>query len=122
MDEPLRDALALQRRAAAQGFDWQELAGLWIKLEEEIAELRGADDAASRADELGDLLFMAVNLARHLGVDPTLALHGANRKFTRRFDYIMERVAELPPPGDARRLAAMEALWCEAKVRERHRG
>src|SRR5277367_2246534 len=83
-DEPLCSALAMQIDAATQGFDWDDPAGLWDKLGEEIAELREARDPAGRIEELGDLLFMVVNLARHFGVDPGTALRQANAKFQRR--------------------------------------
>jgi uncharacterized protein YabN with tetrapyrrole methylase and pyrophosphatase domain len=113
--EAFAEALALQHAAAAQGFDWTDPAGLWDKLAEEIGELRQAGDAAARTEELGDLLFMVVNLARHLQVDPATALAQANRKFGRRFAYIMRHAAALPARGDARRLDAMEQLWRQAK-------
>src|SRR3546814_18219502 len=69
--EPLHEALRLQRDAAELGFDWRQLDELWDKLAEEIAELQQAtgEGPARIEDELGDVLFMAVNLARHLGVD-----------------------------------------------------
>lgn len=119
--EPLREAWRLQRDAAALGFDWRHLDELWDKLAEEVAELQVAagqgHDAAE--DELGDLLFMAVNLARHLRVDPAAALARANAKFVRRFAHISAQLEKLPPIGDAGRLDAMEALWQEAKRLER---
>jgi uncharacterized protein YabN with tetrapyrrole methylase and pyrophosphatase domain len=116
--ETLHEALRLQREAAAEGFDWTDTAGLWDKLAEEIDELKQAADAAGRAEELGDLLFMVVNLARHLSVDPAAALAGANAKFSRRFGYILEHFNELPPRGDPGRLDHMEALWRRAKKLE----
>jgi uncharacterized protein YabN with tetrapyrrole methylase and pyrophosphatase domain len=112
-------ALRLQELAAAEGFDWTDADGVWDKLAEEVGELRQAADQAQRAEELGDLLFMVVNLSRHLGVAPQAALAAANDKFRRRFAYIMERVAQLPPPGDPRRLDCMEALWRQAKLLEK---
>ncbi len=117
--EPLRDALAIQRAAAREGFDWRRVKDLWLKLAEEIDELRGARTAAQRREEIGDLLFMLVNLARHLDVDPASALRAANRKFTRRYGFIQRHSVQLPSRGDRRRLDAMEALWQEAKRRER---
>ena len=117
--EPLRSALSIQRAAAREGFDWRHLRELWSKLAEEIGELQSARTRAQRRDELGDLLFMLVNLARHLEVDPTRALQGANRKFLRRYAFIRRHADTLPPLGDRRRLAAMEALWQQAKQRER---
>ncbi len=121
MSGTLAEALRLQRRAAAQGFDWRELDELWLKLAEEVCELQQAVGQGEDAirDELGDLLFMAVNLARHLGVDPDVALAGANAKFQQRFGLIESRLEQLPPVGDPRRLDAMEDIWQEAKRREK---
>jgi uncharacterized protein YabN with tetrapyrrole methylase and pyrophosphatase domain len=120
--EPLAEALRIQRAAARQGFDWDRLAPLWRKLQEEIGELRAvARQPARAADELGDLLFMAVNLARHLRVDAGAALTRANRKFLRRYRHVMRGAAQLPPLGDRKRLAQMERRWQQAKQLERRR-
>jgi uncharacterized protein YabN with tetrapyrrole methylase and pyrophosphatase domain len=119
--EPLAEALRLQLEAAAEGFDWTDPAGLWDKLAEEIGELQQAPDAANRAEELGDLLFMVVNLSRHLGVDAATALAAANAKFSRRYAHILARLDSLPPKGDPARLDRMEALWQEAKHLERYK-
>ena len=118
MTEPLAHALRLQLAAAAEGFDWTDPAGLWDKLAEEIAELKQAPDALNRQEELGDLLFMVVNLSRHLGVDAVAALSGANAKFSRRYSYVAQHLAGLPALGDPLRLERMEALWQEAKKLE----
>ncbi len=118
--EPLSEALRLQVEAAELGFDWRHLDELWDKLAEETQELKAAAlqgrDAAE--DELGDLLFMAVNLARHLNVDPIAALARTNAKFVRRFAHVTAQPEQLPPLGDPRRLDAMEARWQEAKRQE----
>jgi uncharacterized protein YabN with tetrapyrrole methylase and pyrophosphatase domain len=118
--EPLTEALRLQFDAAALGFDWRHLGELWDKLAEETRELQQAAgegrDAAE--DELGDLLFMAVNLARHLQVDPSKALARANAKFARRFAHVMAAADTLPPVGNPDRLEAMERLWQDAKRTE----
>ncbi|HZR37008.1 MAG TPA: MazG nucleotide pyrophosphohydrolase domain-containing protein [Nevskia sp.] len=119
--EPLAEALRLQLEAAAEGFDWTDPAGLWDKLAEEIGELQQAHGPADRAEELGDLLFMVVNLSRHLGVDARAALAAANAKFSRRYAYILERLDTLPPRGDPSRLDRMEQLWQEAKRLERYK-
>lgn len=109
-------ALLLQRHAATLGFDWDKTGDLWKKLAEEIGELKAVARQPEKAeDELGDLLFMAVNLARHLGVNAERALRGANRKFSRRFAYILKHGASLPPIGNKRRLIEMEKLWQRAK-------
>jgi uncharacterized protein YabN with tetrapyrrole methylase and pyrophosphatase domain len=103
------------------GFDWRELPELWAKLAEEISELEQAvHEGPDRIeDELGDLLFMAVNLARHLGADPARALKRANGKFNSRFDYILKHIEQVPPMGHPQRLDAMEALWQQAKRHEK---
>ena len=119
--DPLRRAARVQRSAARTGFDWP--AGdpaLWRKLHEEIRELKAVARHRARArEELGDLLFMAVNLARHLKVDAGAALGAAIRKFERRYAYVIGHARGLPPKGHPRRLARMEVLWQEAKRRER---
>jgi uncharacterized protein YabN with tetrapyrrole methylase and pyrophosphatase domain len=121
---PLRDALRLQLEAAELEFDWRHLDELWDKLAEEVGELKqAAGEGRDRSeDELGDLLFMAVNLARHLGVDAERALARANAKFERRFGHVLKHLAQLPPPGDPRRLEEMERYWQEAKQAERAKG
>lgn len=117
MSEILLETLALQQEAARLGFDWRHLGELWDKLAEEIGELREAVPlgASATTDELGDLLFMAVNIARHLNIDPAAALGSTNRKFERRFRHIADNLEKLPPMGDPRRIDAMEVLWQEAK-------
>jgi uncharacterized protein YabN with tetrapyrrole methylase and pyrophosphatase domain len=115
MTDPLERARQLQLDAAAEGFDWSDMQGVWLKLAEELEELRAARSHASQRDELGDLLFMVVNLSRHLGLDAAQALEAASDKFARRFAYIRVHSGGLPPPGDRRRLEAMEGLWIEAK-------
>ncbi len=111
----------MQRAAAREGFDWRHTAELWAKLAEEIDELRAARTPAHRKEELGDLLFMLVNLARHLKIDPLQALAGANRKFTRRYAHVRADLESLPALRDPRRLDAMEARWQAAKAKERSR-
>ena len=118
----LAEALALQKEAGKVGFDWSEAEPILDKIEEEIGELRsalasGQHDAVS--DELGDLIFAAVNLGRHAGVDSEMALRGTNTKFRRRFAHI-EKALETQgrSPADAD-LGTMEALWQDAKTSER---
>lgn len=123
VNDPLQQALNLQNDAAATGFDWPQdetlWPQLWAKLQEEICELQQAPDSAARAEELGDVLFMAVNIARHLRIDPGAALSGANRKFERRFGFILQHEEQLPAVGEGGRLATMEALWLAAKQAEK---
>ena len=101
--DPFSAATALQAAAAEHGFDWDEPQGLWDKLAEEIAELRDAAEPAHRQEELGDLLFMIANIARHLGLDPARALDAANTKFRRRYGHVAAHLDELPPLGDPQR-------------------
>ncbi len=129
----LERANALQKSAAKVGFDWPTLHGVREKLLEELAEVvaqAGGDGAldSSRADlgepgdgledEIGDLLFSAVNLARYLGVDPSMALNRANVKFTRRFQEVERRMQELGRRMAASELGLMDALWDDAKTSE----
>jgi ATP diphosphatase len=89
-------AAKLQKRAAGAGFDWHDSRGVYDKLAEEIAELQEAEESEDKdaiEDELGDVLFTVVNLARHLKIDPEAALRGANGKFEQRFR-VMESQAE----------------------------
>jgi tetrapyrrole methylase family protein/MazG family protein len=102
----------LQRRAAKDGYDWPDVDGVFAKLDEEVCELR---NSASPADELGDILFTAVNLCRHYGVDADAALRGANRKFEQRF-----RRAESAAGCELCNLdaEALDTLWKQAKEDE----
>ena len=116
------EALQITTKASRVGFDWKDAASVLAKLDEELAELRGAlRSGADRAvaDEVGDLLFAAVNLARKAGVDPESALKGANRKFRRRFGYVEERLREKGRSPAESNLGEMDAFWNEAKARER---
>ncbi|WP_293943375.1 nucleoside triphosphate pyrophosphohydrolase [Sphingomonas sp.] len=106
----LERAAKLQKRAARTGFDWPDETGPRAKIEEELAELAEAAPA-DRAEELGDLLFAVVNLARHLKIDPEDALRLANRKFERRF-----RAIETAPGFSSLNLEDMERLWQVAKA------
>lgn len=112
----------LQRRAAAAGFDWSGWEGVFAKLAEESAELEQAvrdGGAAEREEELGDLLFTCVNLARHLGVDAEGALRGASAKFERRFRAMEAAAAARGERLEALGAPALDALWEEAKRPER---
>jgi nucleoside triphosphate diphosphatase len=118
----LTRAMALQRKASSVGFDWNDPREVLRKIREEADEIEAALDR-SDADELkgetGDLLFALVNLARHVGVDPDLALRGTNAKFERRFSYIERTLAAQGRSLEGASLAEMDALWDEAKHRER---
>ena len=115
-------ATKLTQRAARVGFDWPDPQAVLAKLDEEVAELQaelpGADPARI-ADEMGDLLFVAANLARKLGMDPEACLTAACAKFSRRFRFVEDRLADSGLlPADAT-LDQMEAHWTEAKNAER---
>ena len=116
----LTRAAKLQRRAARVGFDWPAVAPVFEKIDEEIAELRKAmDEGADRIeDELGDLLFAVVNLARKLEHDPEQALRRACRKFERRFRRIETLLAEDGKQPGSASLDEMEAKWQWAKGEE----
>jgi ATP diphosphatase len=120
----LTRALKLQEKAGKVGFDWNDPRAVLAKLREEIDEVEAeldANDAERVAGEVGDLLFAVANLARHLKVDPETVLRGANAKFERRFAHIEARLGEVGrAPADAT-LDEMEALWDEAKRREKAR-
>jgi ATP diphosphatase len=106
----LERAQKLQRRAARTGFDWPDVAGPRAKIDEELAELDAESEQGAREEELGDLLFAVVNLARHLNIDAEEALRKANRKFEARF-----RAIERAPGFSDLSLEEMEALWVRAK-------
>ena len=115
-------ALKLQQRAATVGFDWPSHRPVIEKLHEELAEVdaefvAGADPARLE-DEIGDVLFVAVNLARHAGVDFARALKHANAKFERRFRRMEQLAAAAGQPLSASDLAGQEALWQRAKAEE----
>ena len=112
----------LMKRAARVGFDWPNLDGVFAKIEEELAEVREAIDEADKAhiyEEIGDLLATVVNLARKLDIDPEDAMRTANAKFERRFRAVEQKLAARHSSVEEADLAAMEALWLEAKQDER---
>jgi tetrapyrrole methylase family protein/MazG family protein len=136
---PLDRAFKLQKKAAKKGFDWPDIAGVIGKLREELAEAEeaaaflagtGADVGAGAftaaadtgetgreklEEELGDLLFSAVNLCRYLKVEPSVALQRTNEKFTRRFKHVEKRMKENGKEMKSENLAVMDAYWEEAK-------
>jgi ATP diphosphatase len=114
--------MALQRKASSVGFDWNDPREVLRKIREEADEIEAAldgNDAGELAAETGDLLFALVNLARHVGTDPDLALRGTNAKFERRFAYIEQSLAAQGRSLESATLAEMDALWNEAKGTER---
>ncbi len=112
--DPLTKAYRAQEKAAGVGFDWPDHEGAMDKVAEEVDEVRAAlasGDPDELADEVGDLLFAAVNVARLVGVHPTTALAAANRKFVRRFQALEERARDegLALPGAT--LGELDAVW-----------
>jgi MazG family protein len=109
-------AFRLQERAAGVGFDWPDASGPAAKVREELAEVEAEADPERRAEEIGDLLFAVVNLARKLAVHPGPALERANRRFVQRF-HALERLAEARGIAlDSAGLEVLDALWDEVKV------
>jgi nucleoside triphosphate diphosphatase len=117
----LTRAFKLQEKAGKVGFDWNDPTAVMAKIREETeeiaAEVAAGDTRAAQA-EVGDLLFAAVNLVRHLGADPEAVLRAANAKFERRFGYIEDALAAAGKTPAQSTLAEMEGLWNEAKQRE----
>jgi MazG family protein len=121
----LMEAHLLSTKAARVGFDWEKLEDIFAKLEEEVGELRAAiqthvssnteADHTRVREELGDLLFAATNIARHLKVEPEAALKLTNRKFRQRFGFIERKLRERNQTLDATTLDELEVLWQEAK-------
>jgi nucleoside triphosphate diphosphatase len=123
---PLLKAFRLQERAASVGFDWPDVRGPLGKVREELAEVEGelggnGGPSEALVDEVGDLFFAAVNLARKAGVEPGLALERANRKFRDRFEALEQLAGERGVDVTTAGLAELDALWDEVK-REGTRG
>ncbi len=138
----LTRAIKLQEKAAKVGFDWPDLAPVFAKLKEEVTELEEVilaidatnqppavsgrlpareSETANKEEELGDILFVIANVARHLKLDPETALRKANDKFTRRFAYIERRLAEQGKTCEQSSLEEMDALWNEIRVADKKR-
>lgn len=118
----LSRAAKLQKRAAQVGFDWPEALPVLDKVREELDEVLEAmseNDPQAIAEELGDLLFVVVNLARHLKVEPEAALRAANGKFERRFRFIEQALRDAGRPIENCSLDELDALWGEAKKQEK---
>lgn len=120
--DPLLRAYRMQARVAEVGFDWSDWRGAWEKVHEEVDEVGReleAGDFAKLEDELGDLLFAVVNLARLAGTHPTAALSRANEKFARRFGALEKIAAERGVVLGQASLEELDAVWDEVKRRER---
>ncbi len=114
----LHRANQLTAKASRVGFDWPDLQGVLQKLREEaeeIIEAKSRNDAQKLADEVGDLLFVAVNVARFLGIDPETALRRSNSKFERRFRHMESKIKQQGRELKDASLAEMDALWEQAK-------
>jgi tetrapyrrole methylase family protein/MazG family protein len=136
---PLERAYKIQKKAAKVGFDWPKSGEVWAKAREELEEAEAACEAAALSgdkdgleEEIGDLIYSAVNLSRWLEIDPTLALRRTVEKFERRFRHVEKRMAEAGEPlvqmepsesrdgaAAAIRLAKMDGFWDEAKNSEK---
>ena len=115
-------AYKLQNRAARVGFDWPSTDRVIDKIQEEAAELVEARDELTHeemTEEFGDLMFVMANLARHLKIEPEEALRAANAKFTRRFEGVEAKLAEIGKTPAQSDLVEMDALWDAVKVDER---
>lgn len=114
----LLEGLKLTKKAAKVGFDWTDAAEIFDKLNEELDELNRAiadDEQAKIEEEIGDLLFVVVNLARKLEVEPETALKKTNHKFRRRFKFIEQQLKERGRSLEESSLEEMDALWNQAK-------
>ena len=118
VNSPIYRARQIQQQAAELGFDWPDMQPVLDKLDEELAELKQAcasGDRAAISDELGDLMFVCVNLARHARVNAEMALRATNRKFERRFAYVQQQMRSAGIDMDQDQLEQMECFWQQAK-------
>jgi tetrapyrrole methylase family protein / MazG family protein len=116
----LSRACALTRKAARVGFDWPDTTGVFAKIREELSELEVEINRAKAErikDEIGDILFSIVNLARHLNVEPEEALRHSNEKFRSRFSYIEQQLKKQNRNPESATLEEMDLLWEESKKR-----
>lgn len=112
-------ALKLQEKAQRVGFDWPDVNGAVEKIQEEVKEFTAANASGNqeqRVDEMGDILFALVNVARMSGVEPEQALQGSNNKFIRRFQYIENQLNSKGETLEEASLNRLDALWEEAKL------
>lgn len=122
-NDVLAFAIAMQKQASQQGFDWSEITGVIEKVQEELDELKQEitqnTDNALIQGELGDLFFACCNLARHLNISPREALHTCNQKFYRRFNYVETRVAAEGKQFADYSLDELDRFWEQAKQLEK---
>jgi tetrapyrrole methylase family protein/MazG family protein/ATP diphosphatase len=115
----LLEGLKLTKKAAKVGFDWENADPIFEKLDEEVAELRTAiknGDTENAGEEIGDLLFVVINLARHLDIEPETALKKTNRKFRQRFKFIEDETKSRGKTLEESSLADMDELWNKSKT------
>ena len=116
-------AYRMQEKASGVGFDWENTAQVWTKVEEEMQELKTELSNGAQKDrvedEFGDLLFALINYARFIGVNPDDALEHTNKKFIRRFTYLEEEAKKMNKPMHTMTLGEMEAIWQESKKTDR---
>ena len=116
--EPMLEALKLQQKASKVGFDWNDPHQVLAKIREELEEVEGEIRSQNHQDlegEIGDVLFAAINLARHMDIDPGNALRRCNRKFRSRFGHIENTISDHGETMQSADLDLMEKLWVEAK-------
>jgi ATP diphosphatase len=113
-------ARQIQKDAASFGFDWPDINPVFDKLDEELAELKQAFSSGDKdaiSDELGDLLFVCINLARHAKVNAEMSLRNTNQKFLRRFAYVRQHMEAAGIEMEQQQLEAMEKFWQESKAK-----
>lgn len=115
----LTRAVKLQKRAARVGFDWPKIDQVLDKVREEILELTEAKNPKHQYEEFGDLMFVMANLARHMNIDPEQSLQDANKKFTRRFNGVEQKLKDKNTTPSYSNLLEMDALWDEVKKEEK---
>jgi len=118
----LSQAAKIQKRCAHVGFDWHNIDDVFAKVAEEVQEVKDElhTDPVALAEELGDLMFAVVNLCRHANQDPELLLRQANRKFTKRFQRVEEKVKKSPQAFNQHNLSQLEQYWQEVKLEEKN--
>lgn len=116
---PLERAYKIQKKAAKAGFDWPDISGVWDKVHEEIEEVRAVDedDREHLMEEIGDLLFSVVNIARYMDIDPAEAMHRCNKKFISRFSYVEKNMKEKQLEMNFDNFETMDQLWDESKLK-----
>lgn len=116
---PLERAYKIQKKAAKAGFDWPDISGVWDKVHEEIEEVRSVKkgDKEHLTEEIGDLLFSVVNIARYMDIDPAEAMHRCNKKFISRFSYVEENMKEKQLEMNFGNFETMDQLWDESKLK-----